>query len=1141
MTTRPSRTTRSSVAAATAPAAPAGPAAATRTRRTTATAPPSTSTAPVRRTTRVSRANTPGALPEVKVTQTRASIARAASTANTAASSTRPLRTSSRANISTPPPAATPAVKRGTSLAVPGSSLRPKTPGSGFLARMTSRESLRQPKTPAPAPAAAFDKAIEAYDGAREPIKAYLRIRPAPPGVPLESYMQVLNETDVLMVPPLDHRLNPSSSSSSLFSSALVRSSHLNLNPASHPSGVPDDVLASPTPYSSHAAPDPSTYGSLFKFTSVFPPSASPSTPTSPSFRREDGQTQASFFRATTLPLVRDFLQKGENCLLFAYGPTGSGKTFTVQGGQGDDAGLLPRVVEVVWKSLAGKRKPASSFTPPASRAPSRAGPPLTSTPNGAGPSASPRESVPTAPVSDDIPLSDGYEYSIWVSYSEIYNEKIYDLLEAPLPTSSSSPAVPATPSGGGGGGMLKGLFRNFTTVKRSALSLKADKTAPATAAGGGQKVVGGLREVKVASADEAHNVLARGQSNRRVFSTLANRASSRSHSIFTIRLVRTSPITGAEVSTSRFSIVDLAGSERVVNTQTTGERLKEAGNINKSLMVLGQCMEVLRKNQEREKGRKVRRADAALRRSPSYEPELTMELRVVEQPAIVPFRHSKLTEMFQSFFIGDGKAVMIVNINPYETGFDENSHVMRFSAVAKSVMTVKRGPDNVVAPVVVPVPVPAPAVPAIKKREPRVVRMSLIEGGEEEEVLYEEDSDIDDDDGDEFVDALLDELSALRTALFDAQMSAAIAVSTARTQLAKEYEAKMLAMHREYEERRREEAVEADTKFNAKLDILTRLQAARTPARGGARYAEVTPSTAYDDSDEEGGSEDGEEGEEEDDSEEVRGMLLPAGETSVVESAASISPLAARVKHVSMHSPVPLGAATAGSSLARSPLGRSETAMVVEEGGGAEGSRKADAAELDEEEGEASRRELVDDEAGEAEEGEEELEEGQEAELEEELGESIEHTREEVDLSATDADATEVDEGNELGSLEEFVDDGAVEDDGGSDADYEVSPVPSPAKARAPVKAEAATPRGAGEGNDTPSPAAAEDGDDEYGEADELGFERSMVIRSGSKVKKAKRKLGAKVHDVEDLDTFEGVLSPIRKTPSTGSRAFKR
>lgn len=152
-----------------------------------------------------------------------------------------------------------------------------------------------------------------------------------------------------------DHRLNPSSSSSSLFSNALLRSSHLHLDTASHPSGTPDDVLASPT---THIGPDPSTYGSLYKFTSVFPPtslSTSPSSASTSSPSAATSQSQAAFFRSTTLPLVRDFLVKGENCLLFAYGPTSSGKTWTVQGGQGDDAGLLPRVVEVVWKSLKGE------------------------------------------------------------------------------------------------------------------------------------------------------------------------------------------------------------------------------------------------------------------------------------------------------------------------------------------------------------------------------------------------------------------------------------------------------------------------------------------------------------------------------------------------------------------------------------------------------------------------------------------------------------------------------------------------------------------------------------------------------------------------------------------------------------------
>jgi len=161
--------------------------------------------------------------------------------------------------------------------------------------------------------------------------------------------------------------------------------------------------------------------------------------------------------------------------------------------------------------------------------------------------------------------------------------------------------------------------------------------------------------------------------------------------------------------------------------------------------------------------------------------------------------------------------------------------------------------------------------------------------------------------------------------------MNAVLAVSTARSQLAKEYEAKMLAMDREHQRRLREEvrplfsssrsavcltsvvliagdyraqAVEADTKFNAKLDILTRLQAARTPARGAAtrRDASTTPSTAYDDSDdeededeleeeegrdEEEDDEEEEDGELRDDSEEVRDMLLPgaAADASLAES----------------------------------------------------------------------------------------------------------------------------------------------------------------------------------------------------------------------------------------------------------------
>lgn len=100
----------------------------------------------------------------------------------------------------------------------------------------------------------------------------------------------------------------------------------------------------------------------------------------------------------------------------------------------------------------------------------------------------------------------------------------------------------------------------------------------------------------------------------------------------------------------SRLTLVDLAGSERTKHTQTTGDRLKEAGNINKSLMVLGQCLEVMRSNQ-----RKIAMSLAQEMKN------VRLDTRDIKKGlAIVPFRHSKLTEALMDYFIGDGKTVRI-------------------------------------------------------------------------------------------------------------------------------------------------------------------------------------------------------------------------------------------------------------------------------------------------------------------------------------------------------------------------------------------------------------------------------------------------------------------------------------------------
>jgi kinesin family member 20 len=219
------------------------------------------------------------------------------------------------------------------------------------------------------------------------------------------------------------------------------------------------------------------------------------------------------------------------------------------------------------------------------------------------------------------VDLDRNYEYSIWLSYAEVYNEKIYDLLASAspddehdiasrLPRPAGAPPAPAHP----------------LLLKRKALSLKPSPPADAyddETPGCTGKYVAGLRHVRVKNSKEAKAVVRTGQLHRRVFGTLANSQSSRSHGVVTIKILkqhrgeknvrfvisfairqrhshRHNLQDPTAIQTSRLTIVDLAGSERTKHTQTTGERLKEAGNINKSLMVLGQCMEVMRTNQRK-------------------------------------------------------------------------------------------------------------------------------------------------------------------------------------------------------------------------------------------------------------------------------------------------------------------------------------------------------------------------------------------------------------------------------------------------------------------------------------------------------------------------------------------------------------
>ncbi|KAI5478637.1 kinesin family member 20/23 [Pseudohyphozyma bogoriensis] len=790
------------------------------TRASTARASSISAAASAAPTTRVTRSRTPSIVvepPAPAAATTRRWGEKKASETTTA--SKKPLWNSSRINSPIPERTVPTKTGSGSALGRPATTAggaRTEAPRSGTTTPVGSR---RGSEAVGPVGGAGdFEKRkVEGYDPVKEPIQAYLRIRPPPtPADEIKgSYLEIVSDSEVLMIPP-----------------------------------APTD---------------------LYKFTSIHSPST----------------TQSQFFEATTLPLVKDFLG-GQNCLLFAYGTTGSGKTWTVQGGSqgGEDAGVLPRVLDVVWRSLEGKDVMGTRDEQGSKQTGSNKS--KTGLRN-----VTPSANDASIPI---IPVSDAYHYHLSISYAEIYNEKIYDLLESPLPQPSVSTSSTASTSGGLFGKAFAAV-KGFRTVQRNALSLKADKPAPgaSSASGNGNKYVAGMREVKVASADEARQILAQGQQNRRVYSTLANRASSRSHSVFTIKVVKTpkSGYSGEELTT-RFSIVDLAGSERVVNSGTSGERLKEAGNINKSLMVLGQCMEVLRKNQERKDQKKA--------------------------PAMVPFNHSKLTMLFQSFFVGDGKAVMIVNVNPYETGFDENSHVMKFSAVAKGVKTVTEKKVEIEERVE-------------PEKERRVVRVSMVEGGEEEDVIYEEeDAEEEDGEEDEFVNALLEELAAMRVALYESQMQAAIVESQTRTKVVREYEEKLGDMERHYEERMREEAIEAENKFNAKLDILKMMDEER---QGDGRGFDDSDEEAEEEEEEESeisrdvsmGSQEGDESGEEE--EEVASFLLREGSASV-DYDEDDSPAA--LAHIRGH--VRSASASTSAGL-ESPLPAKPSAMLAEGGEG--------------------------------------------------------------------------------------------------------------------------------------------------------------------------------------------------------------
>ncbi|XP_054481919.1 kinesin-like protein KIF20A isoform X2 [Anoplopoma fimbria] len=368
--------------------------------------------------------------------------------------------------------------------------------------------------------------------------------------------------------------------------------------------------------------------------------------------------TQQQFYECTMKKMVKDVLQ-GENRLLYTYGVTNSGKTYTVQG-SGREAGLLPRALSSLFRKLQGRLYGAMDLKPVMyqdvrqldsgeirveeirrnsllkenENQTSRRGGHTTIWDSGIGGLSSTSNIATQLEDTDSVclepdslshsgadDLAEGVQFSIWVAFYEIYNEFLYDLLDA-------SPSLQPR--------------------KRVTLRLSDDKQ--------GNPYVKELAWVQVRSAEEAWKILKAGRRNQSFASTHLNQNSSRSHSIFSIRVLHVNPETDSPQAThiSELTVCDLAGSERC-KEQRNGERMKEANNINTSLLTLGRCIAALRHNQNNKS----------------------------RPPQVVPFRDSKLTRVLQGFFCGRGTSSMVVNINPCATIYDETLQALKFSAIA--------------------------------------------------------------------------------------------------------------------------------------------------------------------------------------------------------------------------------------------------------------------------------------------------------------------------------------------------------------------------------------------------------------------------------------------------------------------------
>jgi len=293
---------------------------------------------------------------------------------------------------------------------------------------------------------------------------------------------------------------------------------------------------------------------------------------------------------------------EGYHTCVFAYGQTGSGKSYTMMGNP-EQPGLIPRTCQDLFERIESSESPNVS-------------------------------------------------YNVRVSYFEVYNEHVRDLL------------VPRTEP------------PNYLKVRESPTE---------------GPYVKDLSEHPVRNYSDIIRLMKQGDDSRTVASTKMNDTSSRSHAVFTIMLKQIHAETTSDETTertARIRLVDLAGSERAKATEATGARLREGSNINKSLTTLGRVIAALSSpTPPTPTTQPTSRASLAPSRS-SIAPRASTPAgsRPSTPREVVPYRDSVLTYLLKDSLGGNSKTAMIACIAPSD--YDETLSTLRYADQARRIRT---------------------------------------------------------------------------------------------------------------------------------------------------------------------------------------------------------------------------------------------------------------------------------------------------------------------------------------------------------------------------------------------------------------------------------------------------------------------